>query len=298
MEDFERCRPTIRGAQQVSQQAASLHARTDRGTLSSEMLIADDPSSARDATNGRQRYVRPPQPIYFPASEEMPETNRHLELRTALYLILKRELSKQATIGSEQFIYWDPTNANKKLAPDAFVKLGLPHKTFRVWKTWQRAAPEVAVEVVSDSDVADEAWEAKLERYRAAGIAEVVRFDPDDREQPIRIWDHIDGDLVERARPEDGVFECVCLGLYWLAVPDAELDQMLRLSRDREGRDLLLTPAEAEQAEARARAEEARARAEEARARAEAEKARDTLEAEVAELRRQLASLAPAGKTK
>ena len=29
------------------------------------------------------------------------------------------------------------------------------------------------------------------------GINEVVRFDPDDDEQPLRMWNHIDGDLVE-----------------------------------------------------------------------------------------------------
>src|SRR5262245_55685629 len=106
---------------------------------------------------GSQRYVRPPRPIHFPASEEMPETNRHLELRTALYQLLKRELAPRATIGSDQFVYYDPTTAKKKLAPDAFVKLDVAHSTFRVWKTWLRGAPDVAVEVVSDSDEGDEA---------------------------------------------------------------------------------------------------------------------------------------------
>jgi len=159
----------------------------------------------------------------------MPETNRHLELRTALYLILKREFSKQATIGSDQFVYYDPTSAKKRLAPNAFVKLGIPHKVFRMWKTWHHGAPDVAVEIVNDSDEKEEDWD--------------------------------------------------------------ELEQMLRLSRDREGRDLLLMPGEAEQVEARARVEEARARV-------EAEKARDALQAEVAELRRKLASLSPPDESK
>jgi hypothetical protein len=210
----------------------------------------------------------------------MPETNRHLELRTTLYLLLKRAFKERATIGSEQFVYYDPTNAKKNLAPDVFVKLDIPHKTFRTWKVWQRGAPEIAVEIVSDSDEAEDDWNEKLERYRATGIAEVVRFDADDKEHPIRVWDHLDGDLVERL-PEDGAFECVALGLYWVTVPDPELDAVLRLARDRAGRDLLPTSTEAER-------EEARARAEEARARAEAEKARDALAAEVAELRRML----------
>jgi hypothetical protein len=37
-------------------------------------------------------------------------------------------------------------------------------------------------------------------RYRASGIGELVRFDPLDEVQPIRVWDGFDGDLVERAR--------------------------------------------------------------------------------------------------
>ncbi|MFO0759087.1 MAG: Uma2 family endonuclease [Byssovorax sp.] len=236
----------------------------------------------------------------------MPETNRHLELRTALYQLLKRELADRATIGSEQFVYYDPKTSKKKLAPDAFVKLGPPHAPFRVWKTWQRGAPDVAVEVVSDSDEGQEDWAAKLDRYDAAGVGEVVRFDPDDGDAPLRVWDNVDGDLVERERPEDGVFECGCLGLFWVVVTHPVFTRMLRLSRDREGRDLLLTPEEAERAEALAKQAETRARvmAERARQEAErekeqealarqgAEKARDALAAQVAELERKLAAMA------
>lgn len=287
------------------------------------MAITEHTSSSRVAPGDRRRYIRPPQPIRFPVSEEVPETNRHLELRTALYQFLKRELAPQASIGCSQFVYYDPTTAKKRLAPDAFVKLDVLHTTFPCWKTWLRGAPDVAVEVVSDSDEGDEAWETKIERYRAAGIGEVVRFDPDDAERPLRVWDHIDGDLVERARPDDGVFECVCLELFWVVIPHPAFVRMLRLSRDRAGRDLLPTPDEAEQLEARARQEESRrrreaelaqqrearareqadlARQQEARAREQAERARDEesrrraeseeaqgrLAAEVAELRRQL----------
>jgi Uma2 family endonuclease len=276
------------------------------------MAITEHTSSSRAAQGDRRRFVRPPEPVHFPVSEEMPETNRHLELRTALYLILKRELASRATIGSDQFVYYDPTTARKKLAPDAFVKLGLPHAPFRCWKTWLHGAPDVAVEVVSDSDEGDEAWETKAERYRSAGIGEVVRFDPDDAERPLRVWNHVDGDLVERERPEDGVFECASLGLYWVVVPHPAYVRILRLSRDRAGRDLLPTPDEAEMAaerarreeaqarkeetrarqeEARARQEEARARQEEARARRAAEQARDQAEAERERLARENAEL-------
>ncbi|MEO7331232.1 MAG: Uma2 family endonuclease [Minicystis sp.] len=194
----------------------------------------------------------------------MPETNRHLELRTALYLILKRELASVATLGSEQFVYWDPTSAKKNLAPDAFVRLGVPHQTFRTWKTWERGAPELGVEIVSDSDEGEPDWNEKLERYRSAGIREVVRFHPEDRERPIRIWDAVDGDLVERAPSDPALLVCETLGLWWVVVEDRLLGAMLRLSRDREGANLLPTP---DEGEAKAREGEAKAREGETQAR-------------------------------
>jgi Uma2 family endonuclease len=231
---------------------------------------------------GAHLYDRPPQPVHFPEAEEVPETNRHLEIRTALYLLLKRELAASATIGSDQFVYWDPTTAKKRLAPDAFVRLGTPHETFRIWKTWERGAPDLGVEVVSDADEGEPDWNEKLARYRAAGIGEVVRFDPQDRDRPIRIWDAVDGDLVERAASDPDLRACETLGLWWTVVEHPAIGPMLRLSRDREGRDLLATP---DEAEAEARDREAKARDREARA----HEANQKLQAEVEALRAELA---------
>ncbi|MGK3961003.1 Uma2 family endonuclease [Sorangium sp. So ce118] len=227
-------------------------------------------------------YSRPPEPVYFPETEEVPETNRHLELRTALYLILKRELAQTATLGSDQFVYWDPRTSKKRLAPDAFVRLGVPHRTFRTWKTWLHGAPDLGVEIVSDSDEGEPDWDEKLERYRAAGIREIVRFHPEDRERPIRVWDALDGDLVERASDDPDLRACETLGLWWAVVEDPSLGPMLRLARDREGRDLLPTP---DEAEAQAREAETRARESEAKAR----EANEKLQAEVQALRAELA---------
>ncbi|XXX72918.1 Uma2 family endonuclease [Sorangium sp. So ce134] len=264
--------------------------------------------SVRSPAAPRQRmrahvYSRPPEPVHFPESEEVPETNRHLEIRTALYLILKRELARVATLGSEQFVYWDPTTPRKSLAPDAFVRLGMPHRTFRTWKTWLHGAPDLGVEIVSESDEGEPDWDEKLERYRAAGIGEVVRFDPDDRARPIRVWDALDGDLVERSPDDPELRACEALGLFWTVVEDPSIGPMLRLARDREGRDLLPTPDEAEakareaeaktrESEAKAREAEAKARESEAKARESEAKAREAnkkLEAEVEALRAELA---------
>ena len=240
------------------------------------------PLAAPRRRPGSHVYDRAPEPEYFPESEEVPETNRHLEIRTALYLLLKRELAHEATLGSEQFVYWDPRSAKKNLAPDAFVRLGTPHRVFRTWKIWERGAPDLGVEIVSDSDESEPDWNEKLERYRAAGIGEVVRFDPEDRARPIRIWDAVGGDLVERSPSDPDLCACETLGLWWTVVENAQIGPMLRLSRDREGHDLLLTP---DESEARSREAEVRSREAEARSR----EANERLQAEVDALRAELA---------
>ncbi|KYF72886.1 hypothetical protein BE17_47980 [Sorangium cellulosum] len=107
--------------------------------------------------------------MYFPEAEEVHETNRYLELRTALYLSLKRELAHTATLGSDQFVYWDPRTSKKRLAPDAFVRLGVPHRTFRTWKTWLHGAPDLGVEIVSESDEGEPDWDEKLDARRGGG---------------------------------------------------------------------------------------------------------------------------------
>ena len=246
-----------------------------------------------------------PKPLAFP-SEEPPEehvseTKRHLEARTALYLLLKDALPG-AAIGSDQFVYSDASDPRKCLSPDAFVKLGAALPSFDSWKVWERGAPDLAVEIVSASDRSDADWAVKLDRYQASGIGEVVRFDPEDGAQPLRVWDRVDGDLIERAPESQDRYECEALRLWWTIVPSA-YGPMLRLARDREGKDLLPTPSEdslrlaeelTEERKARTVAEHERMLEQHARERAEDERQRaeDKLlaaEREIVELRAELA---------
>ena len=194
--------------------------------------------------SGRQQrlYVRPPRVVVFPIEAEVPESKRHLEIRTALYAILKHAFSDRAMIGSDQFVYWDPTDPTECLAPDAFVRLGAPDENFDSWKTWERGAPHVAVEIVSASDASEAAWAPKLHKYRRLGVTEVVRFDPEHGE--LRIWNRTEGDLVERALGPDEPSECLPLRLFWIVVKDDAGAILLRLARDAAGTYLLPTPEE------------------------------------------------------
>jgi Uma2 family endonuclease len=201
------------------------------------MLPAEKPASPIVAPR-RQTAVP------FPEEATVPEHKRHLQLRTLLYLVLDT-LGDEHTIGSEQFVYWDPADPSRCLAPDAFVRLFVPDSIFGSWKTWERGVPEVAVEITSDSDASEATWEVKLRRYEELGVRELVRFDPDEAaERQVRVWDHVEGQLAPRREAKDRHL-CRGLNLYWVVVPTRRLPVTLRLARDAEGRDLVLTPEEA-----------------------------------------------------
>jgi hypothetical protein len=186
-----------------------------------------------------RRYLRAPQPLIFPESQEMPETGLHLELRTGLYLIVRDFVGERGAVGSEQFVYWDPSDPRRCLAPDLVVRMGTTPGPFPVWKTWERGAPHLGVEIVSQFDRGETEWNARLERYRSAGINEVVRFDPEAVTRPLRLWDRFDGDLVERDLEGEGALECDTLGAYWCLGEDPKLGKVLRLAKGPLGAELL-----------------------------------------------------------
>ncbi|HEX6272057.1 MAG TPA: Uma2 family endonuclease [Polyangiaceae bacterium] len=205
-------------------------------------------SSSVTSRRPARRYLRAPVPIHFPAGEHVPETGFHTERKRLLWESVRSALGSGALVSSDQFLYWDATNPRKCLAPDLAVRVGAPRELLDSWKTWERGAPHVAVEIVSDWDASEKVMGDKLERYRQAGIPEVVRFDPTEPADQLRIWDLVDGDLVERDPTDPEARRCDALGLYWVVRHDAEIRLTLRLARDPRGNDLLLTPAEAERA--------------------------------------------------
>jgi hypothetical protein len=121
-------------------------------------------------------YARAPQPLVFPEEVEVPESKRHLALRTVLFSFLERAFGDRAAVGSEQFVYFDAADPRRCVAPDAFVRLGAENDSFATWKVWERGAPDVAVEIVSAHE---RPWYDKLTDYRAIGVRELVRFDAD-----------------------------------------------------------------------------------------------------------------------
>ncbi len=202
-----------------------------------------------------RRYVRPPAPLHFPVEERLPESPVHLRIRTALFLVLERRLRGKAFVGSDQFVYYEPHNPRACLAPDAFVRLGGPTELVPTFRTWEHGAPHVGVEIVSPVDARDREHERRLERYRCCGIGEVVIFDADAPE-PLRIWDYVEGDLVQRERAGTAWTRCDALAAYWFVAEDPRLGLVLRVADHADGSALWLNPDELEARERSARQEE------------------------------------------
>lgn len=241
-------------------------------------------------------YVRPLRPLHFPGEALVPEFQRHLELRTALYQLLSYYLRGRATVGSDQFLYFDASDPKVCLAPDVVLQLGGDGSEITSWKTWERGTPDLAIEIASRSDAPEVPWKVKLARYHRLGVRELVRFNQKAR-QELRVWDYVEGDLAERKLVPGVPVPCRVLGLWWVLVEHERWGAMLRLAHDPQGSELVKTQTETEialrQAEAAARQAEAAARqAEAARhlAEAEARRAAETrvqeLEAELERLRR------------
>jgi Uma2 family endonuclease len=184
--------------------------------------------------------------------ERVPESPVHLRIRTALFLVLERRLRGKAFVGSDQFVYYEPHNPLACLAPDAFVRLGGPSELVPTFRTWEHGAPHVGVEIVSPSDARDREHERRLERYRRSGIGEVVVFDADASE-PLRIWDNVEGDLVERERSGAAWTRCDALGAYWFVTDEPRLGLVLRVADHADGAGLWLSPDELEAQERAAR---------------------------------------------
>lgn len=256
------------------------------------------------------RHVRPVRPLRFPTTEpedeRLPQSRRHHHLCQALYEILRAVVDpSKDTVGADQFVYFNAKRPQRCLAPDVFVKRGVPDRDFNSWKAWKKGAPEVAFEVLSPSD-SREPWtlEEKIERYHELGVRELFVFDVDaEPGRRLRAWDRLEGDFVERIVDDERTASAV-LGVQLVVAPvtavqdGIEYPAGLRVARDPDLRDLVPTREEARRDAEKARrdAEQARRDAEQGRrdaeqARRSEEQARKEAEARVAALEAEIARL-------
>jgi Uma2 family endonuclease len=182
--------------------------------------VAPPGADARAAALARLAHLAAPDPLVFPEEEEVPEGYVHLVLRTFLFQLLSFLLGPEHSVGCDQFVYWNAADPKRKLSPDVFVRLGAPQTTFGSWKTWEQGGvPDLAVEIVSPNEGDGVPWEEKLARYQELGVAELVRFDPEEPEGGrLRVWDRVRQVLVERVITAERT-PCLALGYGWTVVP-------------------------------------------------------------------------------
>jgi Uma2 family endonuclease len=197
----------------------------------------------------------------FPEEAKVPETQVHFELRVLLYQLLCDHLELDAIVGSDQFVYYDAGDPSRCVTPDVYVQLKPSAGKIRSWKTWERGSPDVGVEIVSPSDAPQLPWSEKLRRYQSLGVHELVRFHPEARpgEPMLRIWDRVEGGLLERDLKEGPCHSSV-LDVRWVVTGADDHAQALRITQSSSSDALVPTRKEARQAEAEARRAGAEAR--------------------------------------
>ena len=218
----------------------------------------------------------------YPVKDDMGDPTLQTLISVMLLALLKRWLAVQGKptfVGMNQFFYWKQFDPHECVAPDVYVLPGVPlSPRVGAWKIWETGkVPSFALEVVS-RDV-DKDYLTSPPKYDRMGVAELVVFDPDFAESDERVaWQvfrRIKGrGLVKvEATNADRVRSRV-LGCFLRVVGEGD-HVRLRLGTGPTGDTLLPTDEEAR--------EQAEAERDEERA------ARKRVEAELAELRAQLA---------
>ncbi len=197
------------------------------------------------------RHLPVDERVLFPSSHpewEMPESGRHGRLCELLYLVLRAAAGRSSTAGKDHFVYYDRKDPRRCLAPDAFVKLGVPHHLVESWKTWHLGVPELCVEILSPSDTEETlTFREKLRRYNALKPRELIVFRADGRPgRRLRAWDRTKGILVERIVSKERT-PCRTLDAFFVIRDEPEIGPALRLV-DGSG-NLVRTHGEAREAE-------------------------------------------------
>jgi hypothetical protein len=99
--------------------------------------------------------------FFYPAEEEreVPLSDQAIlliiYLRQALHRIFFGR--KDVYVGCDQFVYWVPNNARKRVAPDVYVIKGVPNEPPReVIRVWEEAVPCLVVEISSHDSRAND----------------------------------------------------------------------------------------------------------------------------------------------
>ncbi len=213
------------------------------------------------------------------------ESARHRQQMTVLIESLEHEWRTRDDfyVGGNMFLYFSETQTRKNdfRGPDVFVVMNTTRRERKAWVVWEEdgQAPDVVIELLSESTEAIDRGDKMRIYARALRVAEYFLFDPFSGVLEGYELDPLHARYVPKQPDELGRVRCERLGLHLGAVESTLWSVTARWLRwlDERGRVLQL-PSEAFSAETE------RANAEAERANAEAERAR-RLEAELRALK-------------
>ncbi len=250
-------------------------------------------------------HVRPPSVDQLVCDDGEPmETARHRQQMIVLIDSLEHawEGRDDFYVGGNMFLYFSETQARKNdfRGPDVFVVMNTTRRERRAWVVWEEGgqAPDVVIELLSESTEHVDRGEKMRIYARALRVAEYFLFDPFSAKLEGYTLDSPRAEYVKKEPDAKGHLECQRLGLRLGVVPSVQwgVDAPWLRWLDERGEPLAM-PTESKVRSARAKTEAARADTEAARAeaeaaRAEAEAARAEAEAARAErLERELLAL-------
>jgi hypothetical protein len=131
--------------------------------------------------------ARPHDPTVYPVEEKVGEDLLQRWIIELLRPLLERWLAERgrtALVGADQFIYWRQHDPKQRIAPDLYVLPGVaPTTPVPSWKTWETGiAPSFCLEFASREWEKDYFEAPAL--YAAAGVGELVVFDPQWKARP------------------------------------------------------------------------------------------------------------------
>jgi Uma2 family endonuclease len=201
------------------------------------------------------RTARPHDPTVYPVEEKVGEDILQRWIVELLRPLLQRWLEQrhvEAFVGADQFVYWKQYDPHKRVAPDLYVLPGVSPTTYvRSWKTWETGiAPSFSLEVVSSDWEKDYSEAPPL--YEAAGVQELVIFDPAAEERPRgarwQVWRRVGKRGLTRVEATDGDrIRSKTLGVWLRAVGEGRSTR-IRIATGARGDDIVPTAEEAERA--------------------------------------------------
>ena len=213
-------------------------------------------------------------PIHYPESDGKPmaETDVHIDALIYLRETLKSYFSAEPRmyVAGNMLLYYEEGNPAACVAPDVFVVRGVTKQERRTYKIWEEEQPPTVVFEITSRSTRLEDLGTKRALYAMLGVQEYFLYDPlgEYLRPPLQGYHLQDGEYVRIASERELVLVSAALGLE-LGLENGRLRVLHPETRER-----LLTPAEAYAArriaEARAVQEAAQRQAAEAHADQEA----------------------------